>query len=138
MYYNQLCRTSLISLSFLLVFQFFWLHFGLILIQWNNNKHEIIFFFCRTTVLLSKVIMIKTHVGHIWQSVAIIASNAAALLPSYWSLHQKVIFTCSLRLDRKFFINLRLQNPPSFVILSHYDQDFHYFAGFCGVGAFHV
>ncbi|GFZ06827.1 transmembrane protein-like protein [Actinidia rufa] len=32
---------------------------------------------------------IVSHQGHIWQSVALIASNAAALLPAYWSLHQK-------------------------------------------------
>ncbi|XP_057499301.1 uncharacterized protein LOC130783595 isoform X2 [Actinidia eriantha] len=32
---------------------------------------------------------IVSHQGHILQSIALIASNAAALLPAYWSLHQK-------------------------------------------------
>ncbi|RAL48885.1 hypothetical protein DM860_001205 [Cuscuta australis] len=40
------------------------------------------------------------HVGHVWQSVSLIASNAAALLPAYWSLRHKafaelVLFTSS-------------------------------------------
>ncbi|GKU88041.1 hypothetical protein SLEP1_g2353 [Rubroshorea leprosula] len=43
---------------------------------------------------------IVSHQGHIWQSIALIASNAAALLPAYWALQQKafaewVLFTCS-------------------------------------------
>ncbi|KAK2965585.1 hypothetical protein RJ640_006200 [Escallonia rubra] len=38
--------------------------------------------------------------GHVWQSVALIASNAAAILPAYWALRQKafaewVLFTSS-------------------------------------------
>ncbi|KAE9460141.1 hypothetical protein C3L33_07949, partial [Rhododendron williamsianum] len=36
-------------------------------------------------------IEIVSHKGHIWQSIALIASNVAALLPAYWSLHQKKI-----------------------------------------------
>ncbi|KAG5538346.1 hypothetical protein RHGRI_019062 [Rhododendron griersonianum] len=45
-------------------------------------------------------IEIVSHKGHIWQSIALIASNVAALLPAYWSLHQKayaewVLFMCS-------------------------------------------
>ncbi|KAL6981986.1 hypothetical protein U1Q18_023604 [Sarracenia purpurea var. burkii] len=32
---------------------------------------------------------IVSHRGHIWQSICLIASNAAAVLPAYWSLHQK-------------------------------------------------
>ncbi|KAF9668985.1 hypothetical protein SADUNF_Sadunf14G0060400 [Salix dunnii] len=40
------------------------------------------------------------YFGHIWQSIALIGSNAAAILPAYWALRQKafaewVIFTCS-------------------------------------------
>ncbi|GAV79466.1 DUF3522 domain-containing protein [Cephalotus follicularis] len=43
---------------------------------------------------------IVSHRGHVWQSVALIASNAAAILPAYWSLRQKafaewVLFTSS-------------------------------------------
>ncbi|XP_058223341.1 uncharacterized protein LOC131333047 isoform X1 [Rhododendron vialii] len=45
-------------------------------------------------------IEIVSHKGHVWQSVALIASNVVALLPAYWSLHQKayaelVLFMCS-------------------------------------------
>ncbi|KAI3843155.1 hypothetical protein MKX03_008546 [Papaver bracteatum] len=29
------------------------------------------------------------HKGHIWQSITLIASNAAAILPAYWALRQK-------------------------------------------------
>ncbi|KAL5863454.1 hypothetical protein ACOSQ3_000968 [Xanthoceras sorbifolium] len=41
-----------------------------------------------------------THQGHIWQSIALIASNAAAIFPAYWALRQKafaewVLFTSS-------------------------------------------
>ncbi|XP_028075756.1 uncharacterized protein LOC114277989 isoform X1 [Camellia sinensis] len=32
---------------------------------------------------------IVTHKGHIWQSTALIVSNAFAVLPAYWSLRQK-------------------------------------------------
>lgn len=35
-------------------------------------------------------INMKTQAGHVWQSVALIASNAAALLPAYQALRQKV------------------------------------------------
>lgn len=35
--------------------------------------------------------VLKTHVGHMWQSISLIASNAAALLPAYWALRHKVI-----------------------------------------------
>ncbi|XP_043717415.1 uncharacterized protein LOC122665353 isoform X1 [Telopea speciosissima] len=43
---------------------------------------------------------IVTHKGHIWQSIALIASNAAAILPALWALRQKafaewVLFTSS-------------------------------------------
>ncbi|XP_044501364.1 uncharacterized protein LOC123222581 isoform X2 [Mangifera indica] len=43
---------------------------------------------------------IVSHQGHIWQSIALIASNAAALLPAYCSLRRKafaewVLFTSS-------------------------------------------
>ncbi|KAJ4837171.1 hypothetical protein Tsubulata_027054 [Turnera subulata] len=45
-------------------------------------------------------IEVVSHQGHIWQSVALIASNAAAILPAYWALRQKafaewVLFTSS-------------------------------------------
>ncbi|XP_010523764.1 PREDICTED: uncharacterized protein LOC104802040 [Tarenaya hassleriana] len=45
-------------------------------------------------------IEIVSHRGHIVQSIALIASNAAALLPAYWALRQKdfaewVLFTSS-------------------------------------------
>ncbi|TXG62909.1 hypothetical protein EZV62_009903 [Acer yangbiense] len=41
-----------------------------------------------------------THQGHIWQSITLIASNAAAIFPAYWALRQKafaewVLFTSS-------------------------------------------
>ncbi|KAJ8623795.1 hypothetical protein MRB53_032325 [Persea americana] len=36
-------------------------------------------------------IELVTHKGHIWQSVALIASNGAAILPAFWSLRQKAI-----------------------------------------------
>ncbi|KAK3009616.1 hypothetical protein RJ639_013801 [Escallonia herrerae] len=43
---------------------------------------------------------IVSHRGHVWQSVALIASNVAAILPAYWALRQKafaewVLFTSS-------------------------------------------
>nr|GMD62331.1 Transmembrane protein like [Ipomoea batatas] len=49
--------------------------------------------------LVSHLGMLK-RVGHMWQSIALIASNAAALLPAYWSLRRKafaewVLFTSS-------------------------------------------
>lgn len=37
-------------------------------------------------------IEIVSHIGHMIQSIALIASNAAALLPAYWALRQRVIF----------------------------------------------
>ncbi|KAJ6879450.1 hypothetical protein NC652_032898 [Populus alba x Populus x berolinensis] len=45
-------------------------------------------------------IEIVSHQGHIWQSIALIGSNAAAILPAYWALRHKafaewVIFTSS-------------------------------------------
>lgn len=45
-------------------------------------------------------IEVVSHRGHIWQSIALVASNAAALFPAYWALRQKafaewVIFTSS-------------------------------------------
>ncbi|KAG8486335.1 hypothetical protein CXB51_019821 [Gossypium anomalum] len=45
-------------------------------------------------------IEIVSHQGHIWQSIALIASNAAAVLPAFWALRQKafaewVIYTSS-------------------------------------------
>ncbi|RAL54162.1 hypothetical protein DM860_004633 [Cuscuta australis] len=45
-------------------------------------------------------IELVSQVGHVWQSVSLIASNAAALLPAYWSLRHKafaewVLFTSS-------------------------------------------
>uniref|UniRef100_A0A2C9WQH3 Uncharacterized protein n=1 Tax=Manihot esculenta TaxID=3983 RepID=A0A2C9WQH3_MANES len=44
--------------------------------------------------------LLKTDIGHIQQSIALIASNAAAVLPAYWALRQKafaewVLFTSS-------------------------------------------
>ncbi|KAJ6320321.1 hypothetical protein OIU78_015669 [Salix suchowensis] len=41
-----------------------------------------------------------SHQGHLWQSIALIGSNAAAILPAYWALRHKafaewVIFTSS-------------------------------------------
>jgi len=35
---------------------------------------------------------VKPDAEHIVQSIALIASNAAALLPAYWALRQRVIF----------------------------------------------
>lgn len=35
---------------------------------------------------------LKPDAEHIVQSIALIASNAAALLPAYWALRQRVIF----------------------------------------------
>lgn len=45
-------------------------------------------------------IEIVSHQGHMWQSISLIGSNAAAILPAYWALRQKafaewVIFTAS-------------------------------------------
>ncbi|EOX95909.1 Transmembrane protein-related, putative [Theobroma cacao] len=45
-------------------------------------------------------IQIVSHQGHIWQSIALIASNGAAVLPAFWALRQKafaewVLFTAS-------------------------------------------
>ncbi|GLT46582.1 hypothetical protein SLA2020_203260 [Shorea laevis] len=45
-------------------------------------------------------IEIVSHQGHIWQSIALIASNVAAVFPAYWALRQKafaewVLFTSS-------------------------------------------
>ncbi|OAY76493.1 Transmembrane protein 8B [Ananas comosus] len=41
-----------------------------------------------------------THKGHVWQSIFLIASNAAAILPAFWALRQKafaewVLYTSS-------------------------------------------
>ncbi|KAG9132534.1 hypothetical protein Leryth_008451 [Lithospermum erythrorhizon] len=41
-----------------------------------------------------------SHRAHVWQSISLIASNAAAVLPAYWALHNKafaewVLFTSS-------------------------------------------
>ena len=41
--------------------------------------------------------MLKTDVGHIWQSISLIASNAAFILPAYWALRQKVILASPWR-----------------------------------------
>lgn len=43
---------------------------------------------------------IVSHRGHIWQSIALISSNGAAILPAFWTLRQKafaewVLFTAS-------------------------------------------
>lgn len=43
---------------------------------------------------------VVSHQGHIWQSIALIASNAAAVLPAFWALRQKafaewVVYTAS-------------------------------------------
>ncbi|XP_038709119.1 uncharacterized protein LOC120003999 [Tripterygium wilfordii] len=43
---------------------------------------------------------IVSHKGHLWQSISLIASNAAAVLPAFWALRQKafaewVLFTSS-------------------------------------------
>ncbi|KAK9074259.1 hypothetical protein SSX86_006856 [Deinandra increscens subsp. villosa] len=45
-------------------------------------------------------IEVVSHQGHIWQSISLIASNAAFVFPAYWALRQKafaewVIYTCS-------------------------------------------
>lgn len=48
------------------------------------------------TMSLSKGKMLKNRVGHVWQSISLIASNAAAVLPAYWCLRQKVMLTHSL------------------------------------------
>ncbi|MBA0685920.1 hypothetical protein Goari_013557, partial [Gossypium aridum] len=45
-------------------------------------------------------IEIVSHQGHIWQSIALIASNAAAVFPAFWALRQKafaewVVYTVS-------------------------------------------
>lgn len=45
-------------------------------------------------------IEIVSRQGHLWQSIALIASNGAAILPAYWALRQKafaewVLFTAS-------------------------------------------
>ncbi|XP_021850228.2 uncharacterized protein [Spinacia oleracea] len=45
-------------------------------------------------------VAIVSHRGHIWQSISLVASNAAAVLPAYWALRNKafaewVIFTSS-------------------------------------------
>ncbi|KHG06916.1 Transmembrane protein 8B [Gossypium arboreum] len=45
-------------------------------------------------------IEIVSHQGHLWQSIALIASNAAAVLPAFWALRQKafaewVVYTVS-------------------------------------------
>ncbi|KAF9615313.1 hypothetical protein IFM89_022729 [Coptis chinensis] len=36
-------------------------------------------------------IELVTHKGHIWQSIALIASNGAAILPAFWTLRQKAV-----------------------------------------------
>lgn len=45
-------------------------------------------------------IELVTHKGHVWQSISLIASNAAAILPAYWAIRHKafaewVIYTSS-------------------------------------------
>ena len=40
--------------------------------------------------------LVAHYVGHIWQSISLIASNAAAVLPAYWALRQKVLFIIHL------------------------------------------
>ncbi|PWA53434.1 transmembrane protein-related protein [Artemisia annua] len=49
-------------------------------------------------------IEIVSHRGHVWQSVSLIASNAAFVFPAYWVLREKafaewVIYTCTNALD---------------------------------------
>ncbi|KAL6496799.1 hypothetical protein OROHE_027281 [Orobanche hederae] len=57
-------------------------------------------FDCSIELVSHRGRMLKTRVGHIEQSIFLIASNAAAVLPAYWALHNKafaewVLFTCS-------------------------------------------
>ncbi|PHU09569.1 hypothetical protein BC332_21429 [Capsicum chinense] len=57
-------------------------------------------FDCSIELVSSSGRVLKTHVGHMWQSISLIASNAAALLPAYWALRHKafaewVLYTSS-------------------------------------------
>lgn len=33
---------------------------------------------------------LKSDAGHVWQSISLIASNVAAVLPAYWAFRNKV------------------------------------------------
>ena len=48
--------------------------------------------------------LLKNHVGRIWQSITLIASNAAAVLPAYWALRHKVVIA-HLEINRVFLFN---------------------------------
>ncbi|XP_016487526.1 uncharacterized protein LOC107807618 isoform X1 [Nicotiana tabacum] len=57
-------------------------------------------FDCSIELVSSSGQVLKTDVGHMWQSISLIASNAAALLPAYWALRHKafaewVLYTSS-------------------------------------------
>ncbi|XP_028096285.1 uncharacterized protein LOC114296201 isoform X2 [Camellia sinensis] len=46
-------------------------------------------FDCSVEIVSPQGKMLKTRVGHLWQSISLIASNAAAVLPAFWCLRQK-------------------------------------------------
>ncbi|KAH7848721.1 hypothetical protein Vadar_006706 [Vaccinium darrowii] len=46
-------------------------------------------FDCSVEIVSRQGKMLKNRVGHVWQSISLIASNAAAVLPAYWCLRQK-------------------------------------------------
>ncbi|XP_027772060.1 uncharacterized protein LOC107002631 isoform X2 [Solanum pennellii] len=57
-------------------------------------------FDCSVELVSSSGQVLKTHVGQMWQSISLIGSNAAALLPAYWALRHKafaewVLYTSS-------------------------------------------
>ncbi|XP_022870708.1 uncharacterized protein LOC111389941 isoform X3 [Olea europaea var. sylvestris] len=73
---------------------------GLTLYSYCNCDRNHGGFDCGIELVSHRGKMLKTHVGHIRQSIFLIASNAAAVLPAYLALRQKafaewVIFTCS-------------------------------------------
>ncbi|GAA0145274.1 cell adhesion molecule [Lithospermum erythrorhizon] len=57
-------------------------------------------FDCSVELVSHQGNILKTHAGHKWQSISLIASNAAAVLPAYWALRNKafaewILFTSS-------------------------------------------
>ena len=86
--------------SFLLVTFFFYLLFGLqkkSICIWILSQKLVSWY----SMVFTRFSCLKTAVGHIWQSFCLIASNAAAVLPAFWALRQKVM------LLRYFWIRLK-------------------------------
>lgn len=59
-----------------------------------------------TSQLFYVLMCLKLDEGYIVQSIALIVSNAAALLPAYWALRQRVIFLVYTFIFNALFVPL--------------------------------